>query len=343
MRAIPNSAAFGLALLGITVFSVPAKAQDHSQIYTSAEISADAERLARPISRLQEILQDYFTADEKAALKNLVIEFPKPESGDRALNFYAFSDFGEKVVVLPLMSLKMLEDITTAYAYLLSSGLSPGTIDLYFTMINREDPSNFPGGRYPALLPALGVPADAWKHSPVDELSLRLRNEAFAFVFLHEVGHIILKHKGYEDVTTAEALADEIAADRFALDMLERTKTPALGAALLFTAQAYSLPNRGQFESEEAWLEFQHNKNTHPMATDRLRAFADYVSNKLSGGRTAEADLWRYIGGGLKQIANDLEDPELQECMAVVREKGTVNALAPKSGAAVSLFAKLCL
>ncbi|MBX2853648.1 MAG: hypothetical protein KTR21_01595 [Rhodobacteraceae bacterium] len=333
-----------LAILGLTLLlGLPAKAQDHSRIYSPEELQADAERLSRPINRLNEIFQDFFTTEEKAALKNLVIEFPQPQKGDPALNFYAFSDFGEKVVVLPLMSLKMLEDVTTAYAYLLSSGLSPGTIDLYFTMLSREDPGSFPGGRYPALLPTLGVPADAWKHPPVDDLSLRLRNEAFAFVFLHELGHIVLKHKSYEDISTSEALTDEIAADRFALDMLERTKTPALGAALLFTAQAFSLPNRGQFDSDRAWIDFQHKKNTHPITTDRLRSFSDYVSNKLSKTRTAESEMWRFIGSGVNEIANNLDDPEMQKCMAAIRDNGTLDDLAPRSGVAISLFEKLCL
>ncbi|MEO1292959.1 MAG: hypothetical protein AAFV62_09040 [Pseudomonadota bacterium] len=339
---IRTIAALTLALAVVLGAPAAAPAQDHSTIYTSRALDADAERLKTVIRKLNDIVEQFLTPAEKQALRKRRVEFPMPSPGDHAIDFYAFSDFGEAVAVMPIMSLKMLEDVTTAYAWLLTQGHAPSTIDLYFTMIRRDDPSGFPGGRYPPLLATLGVPEDAWKHPPVDDLSLRLRNEAFAFAFFHELGHILHKHESYEDLTVAEALADEIEADRFALDILSRSKTPALGASLLFQAQAFSLPHRGQFDSDAEWLTYIEERGRHPMTGDRLRAFADYVSTELAEQRSGERDIWAFIGRGLHQMAEMFDDQDMQECMAYAGETLSVDALAPRSEAGLSAFLDAC-
>lgn len=50
------------------------------------------------------------------------------------------------------------------------------------------------GNRYPLPLLALHIPTNALANSKVDDLSLRFRNTAFAFILGHELGHIYHHH-----------------------------------------------------------------------------------------------------------------------------------------------------
>src|SRR4029453_7373226 len=48
------------------------------------------------------------------------------------------NDAGSKsIVVMPILSLKVVEDMATAYAWLYQNGMSLGTIDLYFAMLRH--------------------------------------------------------------------------------------------------------------------------------------------------------------------------------------------------------------
>lgn len=337
-----RSAAF--AAIAILSLAAAAQAQDHSSLYSDAELAQDAERLEARMRQLYEIgVLPFLTPAEKTALADAELFFPLPEEGDFALDFYAFREDGKHYAAMPILSLKMLEDLSVAYAWIYSQKLSFGTIDLYFAMLQRPDASAFPGGRYPAIMPALGVPADAYKHPPVDDLSLRFRNEAFAFALMHELGHIVLGHKEYFEVTPEQAQADEAAADRFALDLMGRSGTPALGVALMFQAQAYSLPHRGQFASEKEWLDHQHERATHPVTTERVKALAAFASGPLAAARPQEAETWRYVGQQLLSVAKVLEDEELQLCMAKVAEKADMAALKPRTEPSAQLLAEACL
>ena len=333
-----------LAFAAVTILTGGAQAQDHSGLYGRAELETDAQRLATAARKIYELgIAPHLTAQEKQAIGDLQLAFPMPEPGDFALDFYAYNEDDAPVAVLPLLSLKTLEDVTTAYAWLHENGHTPGGIDLYFTMLRREDPSGLPGGRFPALLPALGIADDAWKEPGVDDLSLRLRNEAFAFVLLHELGHLVLDHEDYFEITTEQARADEVAADRFALEVLGRTGTPALGAVLLFQAQAYSLPHRGQFETDKAWMDFLHERGTHPLTTDRLRAMSDYSMETMPRIRPQEAQIWGFIGLQLSEVATILDDRELQDCIVKAGEALTLEDLKKRDGPAEALFARVCL
>ncbi len=323
-----------------------ALAQDHNRMYAEAELQADAERLSTAFRKIYEIgVLPALTDAERAAIGDVRFSFPTPQPGDFMLDFYAYEAEGQRVVAAPILSLKALEDLTTAFAWLYSEGYSLGAIDLYYAMMTRRDPSAFPDGRYPPILPTLGAPADAHTRPPVDKLSLSLRNEAFAFILIHELGHLRHRHKGYDEITARQAQADEVESDRFALDVLGRTGTPALGAALFFQAQAYSLPNRGQFDSDKAWLDYAQARSTHPVTTDRIRALARYASGDLARARPREQATWVGVGLRLRRIVDILEDRALQDCLAKVAAEGDPRALKPTrtpAGHEQALFAKHC-
>ncbi len=313
-----------LALIAAAVNSASA------QIYSDAEIEADAVRLRNAVQKIYFIgIKPSLTGEEQSALDGFEFSFPTPQPGDDLMNFYATTD--GRTVVMPLESLKMLEDLATAYAWLYYNDYSLSTIDLYFAMLRYRDKAGFPGGKPPAILSALGVPNDAYKTSKkVDELSLSLRNQAFAFIIAHELGHILFRHKPLDQISAKQAQADEIESDRFALDVFRRTGTPALGPTLFFQAQIYRLLHRHEFKSEEAWRQYVQLKMTHPLSISRIRSMADFIEGPLLASRPAEVGIWPDIATKLRAMTYIMEDVPLARCVVQLAKTADLSILRPR-------------
>jgi hypothetical protein len=243
---------------------------------------------------------------------------------------------------MPILSLKVLEDMATAYAWLYHNGMSLSTMDLYFAMLRHQRRANLPGGKYPPLLATLGIPANALDDQRIDKLSLEFRNQVFAFVLVHELGHILYRHKGYDEITKARARADEVASDRFALDVLARTQTAPLGAILFFQSQVYSDPHRGEFADRKAWEQYLLTKSTHPLTTDRIAAMADHIEGPLARGRVKEKAIWLGIALQLRQIIRTMENVPLQRCTARVAATADLSILKPRREIARDDFERIC-
>jgi hypothetical protein len=318
-----------LALLMIGGASSPAA--ELSEMYTRAALEKDAKRLEAAVRKIYELgIKPTLTKAERDQLGDVTFHFPMPKPDDDPLNFYAFrSEDGTAVVVMPVLSLKALEDMTTAYAWVQVKGFRHSTIDLYYAMLRHRPPAKFPDGRYIDVLTALGIPETAYQEPGVDKLSLSLRNEAFAFILTHELGHVLFRHKGYNQITKAQARADEAQSDRFALDVLARSATPPLGAVFYFQAQVYRFQHRGEFASAAAWDDYLMTVATHPMTVERIKAMADHISGPLAQSRGREKVVWMGIGLQLGQVAQFLRDPDLQRCIARVAAEAPFEVLKP--------------
>jgi hypothetical protein len=313
-----------------------------AQIYSEADLRGDAARLRSAVHRIYSIgIKPSLSEEEERALGDFEFNFPMPKAGDDILNFESTTD--GRFVVMPLMSLKALEDLTTAYAWLNVNRMSLSTIDLYFAMLRYRDPSAFPGGKHPRVLEALGVPKDAYKTSKkVDDLSLRLRNEAFAFIIAHELGHIRFHHRPVEEISAEQAQADEIEADRFALDIFGRTSTGVLGPILYFQAQAYRLVHRHEFDSDEQWQDYVKSEMTHPVSTRRIKQMAAFIEGPLIRSRPTEAAIWRDVARLLNGITPTLEDIELGRCIVQVARTADPAVLKPRRGLEADEIMKRC-
>ncbi len=320
---------FLLALLAIG--PVSARAAELSDMYDRATLEADTKRLETAVRKIYTLgLTPTLTAPERQGLGEVVFHFPAPKQGDDPLNFYAYrGEDGQAHVVMPILSLKALEDMTTAYAWVQVNGFRHSTIDLYYAMLRHRPAAKFPGGRYPDVLTALGIPPKAYEQPGVDTLSLSLRNEAFAFILTHELGHVLFRHKGYGDITKAQARADEEQSDRFALDVLARSATPPLGAVFYFQAQVYRFRHRGEFKSQAAWDDYLMTVSTHPMTVSRISAMADHIAGPLAQKRGSERGIWMGIGRQLGRVAQVLSDPDLQRCIAKVAAEAPFEVLKP--------------
>ncbi|MEO0671149.1 MAG: hypothetical protein AAFZ05_03895 [Pseudomonadota bacterium] len=318
------------ALAVATAVSLPAPAVAYFDMYPPTEIARDAKRLETAVRRIYRIgILPKLTARERAAFDAVRFAFPKPKRDDRSLNFYATWQGGVPTVVMPVLSLKQLEDLTTAYAWLQIKRYSHSTIDLYFAMLSHKLVIDFPGSRYPDILTGLGIPKDALKDKRIDRLSLSLRNEVIAFILLHELGHLLYRHKGYADITKRQAREDELQSDRFALDVLVRTNTPPLGAVLFFQAQAFAMPHRGQFATENEWRTYLNRAATHPLSTERIALMADTFEGPFARRRPSEALTWRSVGSSLRAMKRILENVDQQRCVVATAKAATLADLKP--------------
>ena len=161
-------------------------------------------------------------------------------------------------------------------------------------------------------------------------------------MLVHELGHILHKHKGYDVVTKAQARADEAEADRFALDVLARTQTAPLGAILFFQAQIYSQPHRGEFADRQAWQQYLLATSTHPLTVDRIAAMSDYIEGPLAHGRVNEAAIWLSIAVKLRAMIRIMKDEPLQRCTARVAAAADLSILKPRKDIPREEFERLC-
>jgi len=329
--------------LFIAYFAPAPCSADVSSMYSRSELDNAAPRLAAAVMKIYDLgVKPQLTPDELSRLHDFALRFPLPSPSDEVLNFYAVDSGGKPNVVMPILSLKVVEDMATAYAWLYQNGMSLGTIDLYFSMLCHKPKVDLPGGKYPPLLATLGIPANALEDQKIDQLSLSFRNQAFAFVLVHELGHILHKHKGYDVVTKAQARADEAEADRFALDVLARTQTAPLGAILFFQAQVYSHPHRGEFADRQAWQQYLLTTSTHPLTVDRIAAMVDYIEGPLVRGRVKETAVWLSIAVKLKVMIRIMEDEPLQRCTARVAAAADLSILKPRKDIPREEFERLC-
>jgi hypothetical protein len=312
-------------------------------MYSRSELDDAAPRLTVAVTKIYDLgVKPHLNPDELSRLGDFALQFPLPSPNDELLNFYAADSGGKPMVIMPILSLKVVEDMATAYAWLYHNGMSLGTIDLYFSMLRHKRKVDLPGGKYPPLLATLGVPTNALEDRKIDELSLSFRNQAFAFVLVHELGHILYEHKGYDVITKAQARADEVEADRFALDVLARTQTAPLGAILFFQAQLYSYPHRGEFADRHAWQQYLLAASTHPLTVDRIAAMGHYIEGPLVRGRVKEVAVWLNIAVKLRAMIRVMEDEPLQRCTARVAAAADLSILKPRKDIPREEFERIC-
>ena len=332
----------GLVLLAACLALAGARPVAAQRVYSSQELKAEAARLETAARKILTIgLMPALSAHETRGLSGIELAFPMPDrAGEALLNFYASWRADGGTVHLPVQSLKAVEDMALAYAVLYTDGLSFEPLDLYYSIVQNQTPSQFPNGQPPDVLEALGIPADSYKRPGVDTLSLALRNEALAFAIAHELAHILYRHKGTDRITPAQARADEVQSDRFALELLARTGTPPLGAVLFFQAQVYSLPHPGEYPTRDLWDAYLATASTHPLSVDRIRAMADMIGGPLATRRGREAGLWREIGAKLRLVGGGLDDPDLHKCSSRLARTLPVSALKARPARARSLLAE---
>lgn len=301
---------FLVFLMVLTLWVPPAVAAP--KIYSNKQLAADKERYTQKYKFLLEKgLWAFMTPGERRALQGVVLwHIPR---GAGPLSFTSVVFEGTPTVRAPLLSIKFIEDLSVAYAWRYQNGYSLEPIDEYLVMLKHRPAKTFPGGRAPDPMTALGVPPRVWERDPkVDDLSLRFRNTAWAFILAHELGHLRFGHT-LTDASPAEMQRQEEMADEFAVDLLGRSRTIPMGMILWFQATAGYMKNRSDFPSGAAYFQWARTKAEHPVSGSRMRNLASRIKRQASAARDANrADVLQFIAVRLAAIGETIEDPDMQ-------------------------------
>ena len=307
----------GCALLLLAAGS--ASAQSIADLYPEEILASDRPRFEQRLGQIyRHGLWDFLDGPEKQALASVELRFPLVGANENPFDFYAGAEGGRPAIWLPVLSLKVIEDLSVAWAWRQLHGHTLEPFDEYVAMLKYRAPGDFAGGRYPGPLSALGVPAEVWEQDPaVDALSLRLRNSAWAFILAHEMGHLRYGHPGNAAVDPATSQHHERQADEFALDLLARSGTIPMGAVLWFQATAGYFPNRADFDTDAAFLAWQQKEATHPVNPGRLQSLALALDRAAGDSLDPNhAEVLRFIATRLAVIADTLAEPDMQRLIA---------------------------
>jgi hypothetical protein len=288
--------------LVVAVIALGATAVEARDIYDDAALRRTQASHQRTTQRIfDEVVLPAMTEAEKSQLGAVPpIDFPLRPAGDSKdypLAFYVPPH--RRAITMPIASLKFLDDICTAYAWLQINGYSLETISEYSAMLRF---ANEPPGGFPAPLEALGIPANALDDKQVDNLALGHFVTARTFLLAHELGHVLYAHRGG---SMEHRRQNEIEADRFAFRLMGRTVLPPIGALLFFMADAH-------------WSYLEENPQaTHPMSGSRVEAAAQWVDDPAFAQQ-------------LRQLGRLLDDPDIRYGFVATGKAGDFSALAPR-------------
>lgn len=330
-------AAILAALLGpFASVAAPAQAQDQAQdggpaasLYDPNTLTFWRERYAKSTETIlfrgltpSLSKEDYKTAQE--------VRLNLPLRGDELMGFHS-SGWPAKIVV-PTVSLKLLDDLSIAHAWLVTKGFSPDSVVDYLAVLRHKPQADFPGGVYAGPFDGLSVPKDAIKDQAVDRLALRLFNSARAFIVARELG-LIIANRGAP--STAD-LRREIEADAFALSIMGQSGIQPIGVVIYFQAMLDWAPNQRDFQDRKAWEEHVATRLTRPMSGGRLRSMGEslldlsplFVRN-TTAPEVALREL-EEITEALRAMVSRAEDPVLAACIAEKAASLPLEALQPR-------------
>ena len=277
-------------------------AADLTTVYDRSTLASWGERYQKSTKKiLNEVIWPALFTAEKRRFGNrppqiVFPDFGQGEARNGPLSVYVPGS-GDHIV-FPVFSLKFLDDLCTAYAWLQVHGYTLETVSEYTAILRY---GKLPPGGIPAPLKALGIPANALSEPEVNELALGHFVTARTFILLHEMGHVMFRHSAD---SSAQSIHNEQEADRFAAVVMQRTPLPPLGVLVFFMADAH-------------WSAYPQPA-THPLTGARVRALAAHVND-------------RRLAIGLQTLGDKyLDDPEIRAGFVASGKAGDLTALSPR-------------
>jgi hypothetical protein len=329
---------YAMLLSIMLLASSTACANSFASMYDMRTLRQERPRYEQRVGDLYRSIVALLTDQERRALAGVRIELPLiGAQAGTPVDFYTMGQFGNAAVFMPVLSLVFLEDLAIAHAWLQHHDYRLEIVEEYVTMLRYKKAADFPGGRYPPPLQALHIPPDAMSDEGVNTLALALRNEAYAFILLHELGHVLARHPEYRGVPSELARTPEAEADRFALTVLERADTIPMGMTLWFMAQVNAMASKGQLiadkivKSDADWQAYVKTWVTHPLTVERLSAIALYLEGwSRRVGPESQRDMLGSIANKLASMAEGFNDSALQGCMVAASPRAAAATLVPR-------------
>ena len=314
-----------VSLITLLAHTATAQTNPAARLYDEADLTPWHPRYERGwLGNDKDVFRPLMAAEEKARLANLRY---RPTLSVAAAEPFGFHAAGNDVVA-STASLKFLDDLSVATAWLQRNGYNTQTIADYMLML-RYWPKSAGAPRPPKPLDALCIPANALSDPRVDSLANRIFNGNVVFILLHEYGHVRFQHPGNLAVARDASRNNEEQADAFALNLLAKVNEAPLGLSMLFMAMANFYENRADFSSDAEYQSALASR-THPLSEARLQAVARHIAATGTGftGNSRAAAL--VVSLEITTVAKMLGDTGLQRLAARIGRTVTPADLAPR-------------
>lgn len=305
------------------------------RIYDDATLAHWAQRYPPNIRwNYEELLLANMTREEKLALRGVGLSFPElPPDEMAGTPFVFFATTHPSQITIPVFSVKFLDDLSIAAAYLEVHGFSLETIFDYMALLKYGSPDRCAGGVLPPPLTALQIPDDVLDNKRVDDLAQKILKSTLVWVLAHEAGHVRYGHGGYAGISRREAQRNEMQADEFATELFRRAGVMPAGMVQLFMMLAHVSAHRGDYGSASDWQE-SVAEHTHPLSMDRLKVMADRF-RESPGDFVATEPLPNpesvlFIADEIEKITRIVEEPALQRFIRLRGLTVTPESLGPR-------------
>jgi hypothetical protein len=309
---------------------------DYSEIYSKKDLSYWQTRYPENISwNFNDLMLGKLYPKEKFNAFGTKLEFPLTPYGEMAGSPFSFyAHVPRKTIYIPISSVKFLDDLSIASAWLEQNGYSQETVMDYISILKYSF-NRFPKGNIPGPLKALHIPDSALDDRLVDDLSQKILKSIIVWILGHELGHIVYNHPAYHSVSFAESQKCEKEADAFATDMFRRIGTIPAGMILLFMLFTTFYAHRGDFSDEETWKSYLKT-STHPVSTERMKIIAGDLINTADSFTGAEPDrinatrITEYVGREAGKIADIINSEKMQEFLRLRAMAVDIHSLYPR-------------
>jgi len=331
-----------LGILLALCLAAGARAKDMSTLYSDEELVNWGIVFPGAIRKVHTtVIEPALVGDERFVVGKITLLFPLRGRNKDLFEFYAEKD----AVVLPIQSLKFLHDMIYAYRWLHRGGYDLGTTFEYVNLLKYRSAASFPGKRYPRPFVALQIPHDnLGAPLPDPNLGDGFNSDfrsALYFILVHEIAHIALGHTFQPPAASSDAaIRNELKADVFALDMMERVKVDPAGMAVFFTFMAQWTPTIADFPSTAAYQRYLKDYSSHPLPGLRVKYISAYMHNsphKYLGGRANTAENIAKVQetvGIFFRLGEQIDDPVLQRKMKEIGQKATLASIRPRPATA---------
>ena len=275
-----------------------------SMLYDTAELEYWKTRYLPNMTGVwSEDLYRYLTDEEKSIHDEIGFHFALPQDQDKHGDQFSVAyscDPGS--ITYPPLNVKLIDDLSIATAFLQKSG-DFEQLNEYIRKIKSLKTTSNSEKLNLSPLPAMGIPEDIYEQDEyVDDVSQKLLKTAVVWLMAHNLGHIYLGHCDNSGAEYANKQYVEIAADRFATEIMRRMGVPPIGLSVYFNfvAQYRENPHSGP----------------HPISSLRLRFLAEHILDNKSRFLvidTDELDLEVMLNGladALVNVADSLEHME---------------------------------
>lgn len=246
---------------------------------------------------LDKVIKPVLTKQELAALQDVRMEYPLIEEGGDPFRYFLRIEGKRRTVVMPIFSVKFLDDLATAAAWLRHNDFTTETLPEYIAMLKYQGANKFEGGRYPTPLEALHIPDKPSDNLKVDETAQDLLKTTVVYILSRELGSLYFsqqytrrKASWSEQRQKPQQVAMKewgrhserqdlmLKSDAFALEIMRRIGVLPHSLSFYLSAQTYWTQNHIDFrDDEEAYLRYWNNPPEYAMFPERLHQIADLM------------------------------------------------------------------